>query len=557
MDRRVFPDRKYASVVYDRQSDLPEDGRQESGQPLSKPAVVAFLDLGTNSIRLLLVRVNPDLSYTVLTRQKEVVRLGEGEFIDQTLQPEAMQRATQICRQFADLARTRQAQEIIAIATSATREAANQAEFVQLIKDEAGLELHVVSGKEEARLIYLGVSSGLNLGRRKALFIDIGGGSTETIVGDQHHYDFLETHKLGAMRLASLFVLPGETGPLDKVRYELLKNYVRNAIVRTVQHLKDHPVEMVLGSSGSITNLAEVAYRYFHDRDFDRDSTVTLEEISDTLQMLCRLPLDERREVPGINPFRADIIIPGGVILETFLEELGLDTLRTSERGLLEGLLEDYLARHRTSIEQKEVTIRERSVLQLGRAVNFEEKHARTVARLALELFDSAGEAGMHELEDIDRELLYYAALLHDTGAFISYPNHHAHTYYLVHNADLLGFDESEVELIATTALFHRRSGPSKKHKEFAALSKNDQDRVRTLSMLLRLAESLDRSHAGIIQHARLEDDDRKTTCLEITANQDCTLEVWGLNTHLDSFRKVFGKRLEIKQITKRRQDTP
>jgi len=550
LDRLFFP------VVYDRHADLPEEGREEKVQPLSKPAVVAFLDLGTNSIRLLLVRVNPDLSYTVMTRQKEVVRLGEGEFIDQTLQPEAMQRAAQICRQFADLARSRHAQEIIAIATSATREASNQAEFVQLLKDEAGVDLHVVSGKEEARLIYLGVSSGLNLGKRKALFIDIGGGSTETIVGDQHRYEFLETHKLGAMRLATLFFLPGETGPVDEVRYELLKNYVRNAIVRTVQHLKDHPVEMVIGSSGSITNLAEVAYRYFHDRDFDRDSTVTLEEISDTIQMLCELPLDERREVPGINAFRADIIIPGGAILETFLEELELYTLRTSERGLLEGLLVDFLARHSASPEE-ELSIRERSVLQLGRGVHFEEDHARTVARLALELFDSAGEAGLHDLKTAERELLYYAALLHDTGAFISYPNHHAHTYYLVHNADLLGFDEAEIELIATTTLFHRRNGPSKKYKEFAALSKEDQDKVRTLSMLLRLAESLDRSHAGIIQHARLEDERRKTACLEITSDQDCTLEVWGLNTHLVSFRKVFGKALEIKLITQRRQDTP
>ncbi len=513
---------------------------------LKAPAVVGFLDLGTNSIRLMLARVNPNLSYTILTRQKEVVRLGEGEFIDQTLQPEAMQRAAQICRQFAELARSRQAQEVIAVATSATREAANQAEFLQLLKDEAGLDVHVVSGKEEARLIYLGVSSAVNLGNSKALFIDIGGGSTETIVGDQHGYDFLETHKLGAIRLASLFFLPGETGPVDEVRYALIKNFVRNAIVRTVQHLKEYPVRMVFGSSGSITNLAEVAYRYTHDRDFDRDSVVTLEELSRTIRMLCKLPLAERREVPGINPFRADIIIPGGAIIETFLEELDLRSLRTSDRGLLDGLLVDYLARHDASHELKELSIRERSVLQLGRTVNFEETHAQKVAQLALELFDTAREAGLHDLDSLDRELLKYAALLHDTGAFISYPNHQAHTYYLVHNADLLGFDEEEIELIATTALFHRRTGPSKKHKEFAALSEFDQEKVRVLSMFLRLAESLDRSHAGIVQHARLVDGQRKTTCLEISAVQDCSLELWGVNTHLESFHKVFGKRLEV-----------
>ena len=230
--------------------------------------VVAFLDLGTNSIRLLLARVNQDLSYTVISRQKEVVRLGEGEFIDQELQPEAMQRAATVCRQFAELARSRQASEIIAIATSATREATNQADFVELLKEQAGLDLRVVSGKEEARLIYLGVSSGLRMGNDKALFIDIGGGSTETIVGNQQAYDFLETHRLGAIRLASLFFLPDEDGPVDAVRYELIKNYVRNAIVRTIPRLKEFPLQLVIGSSGTITNLAEVAFQHAHGRRF-------------------------------------------------------------------------------------------------------------------------------------------------------------------------------------------------------------------------------------------------------------------------------------------------
>lgn len=518
----------------------------EQEQRSNEPVIVAFIDMGTNSIRLMLVRVNPNLTYTILTRQKEVVRLGEGEFVDQTLQPEAMQRAVQICRQFADLARSRQAQEIIAIATSATREAANQVEFVQMLKDEAGLDVQVVSGKEEARLIYLGVSSGIHLGDQKALFIDIGGGSTETIVGSQRQYDFLETHKLGAIRLASLFFLPGEDGPVDEVRYKLIKNYVRSAVVRTVQQLKEYPLQMVVGSSGTITNLAEVAYRRFHGRDFDRDSVVTREEISDAIRMLCKLPLDERREAPGINAFRADIIIPGGAILETFLEELNLHSLRTSERGLLEGLLVDYLARHDTGHE-KDLSIRERSVLQLGRRVNFDEVHARTVARIALELFDSAREAELHDLGSAEREQLKYAALLHDTGSFISYSNHHAHTYYLVHNADLLGFNEAEIDLIATTAMFHRRSSPSKKHEAFSSLSEDAQEKVRVLSMLLRLAENLDRSHAGIIQHARLAAGGKKTACLVVSAEQDCTLELWGINTHIETFRKVFGRKLEIR----------
>lgn len=518
----------------------------EQESKINEPAVIAFLDLGTNSVRLLLARVNPNLSYTVIARQKEVIRLGEGEFIEQTLQPEAMQRAVLICRQFAELARSRQAREIHVVATSAAREASNKDEFVQMLKDQAGLDVRVVSGKEEARLIYLGVSSGLNIGDRKTLFIDIGGGSTETIVGDQHHYDFLETHPMGAIRLSSMFFLPGESGPVDASRYQLIQNYVRNAVVRTVQRLKEYPLQMVIGSSGTITNLVEVAYRHFHDREPGPDETITLKELSDTIRMLCSLPLAERREVPGINPARADIIIAGSAILETFLEELHMLNLRTSERGLLEGMLVDYLSQHVTGGELEDLSIRERSVLQLGRTVNFDENHARTVARLALELFDTARTAGLHNLDAHDRELLYYAALLHDTGTFIAYPNHQAHTYYLVHNAGLLGFDQSEIELIAVIALFHRMNGPSKKSPQFTALSTADQEKVRILSLFLRLAEGLDRSHASQVQHVRLTVDAKKSAFLDIQSDRDCTLEVWGANAHADSFKKVFNRRLWV-----------
>jgi exopolyphosphatase/guanosine-5'-triphosphate,3'-diphosphate pyrophosphatase len=513
---------------------------------LTESKVVAFLDIGTNSVRLLLVRLNANLSYTVLTKQKEVVRLGEGEFIDQTLQPEAIQRTVQVCSQFAGLARSRQAEEIIAVATSATREANNQAEFVNRMKEEAGLDVHVVSGKEEARLIYRGVSSGIHLGTSTALFIDIGGGSTETIVGSQREYFDLDTHRLGAIRLTNTYFLPDESGPVDQVRYALIKNYVRNTIVRTVQRIKEYAIDLVIGSSGTITNLANVAFHYKHDREMERDDVVHLDELSDTIRMLCSLPLEKRRQVPGINPYRADIIIAGAAIIETILEELSLDTLRTSDRGLLDGLLEDYLERHDKENQLGELSIRERSVLQLGRSVNFDEIHARTVARLAGELFDEAREAGLHDLDRHARELLEDAALLHDSGGFISYPNHHAHSYYLIRNADLLGFDEEEIGIIANTAFFHRKNAPSKKYREFAALNPGDQQTVRILSMFLRLAEGLDRSHAGVVEHVHLVPESRTRLCLEIVSNQDCQLEILGTNIHREAFQKLFGISLEI-----------
>jgi exopolyphosphatase/guanosine-5'-triphosphate,3'-diphosphate pyrophosphatase len=304
----------------------------------------------------------------------------------------------------------------------------------------------------------------------------------------------------------------------------------------------------VYGSSGTITNLANVAFLHAHRREMERDDVVHRAEISETIRLLCSLPLEKRREVPGINPYRADIIIAGAAILETILEELDLDTLRTSDRGLLDGLLEDYLERHDHDNRLGELSVRERSVLQLGRSVNFDEAHARTVARLAGELFDEGQRTHLHDLQRHERDLLEYAALLHDTGGFISYTNHHAHSYYLIHNADLLGFDEEEIEIIANTAFFHRKNSPSKKSREFTRMDEIDQQTVRVLSMFLRLAEGLDRKHAGVVEHVRLRPVGRKQMCLELVSSQDCQLEILGTIIHRESFQKLFGMSLEIEQ---------
>ena len=204
----------------------------------STGSVTAFMDLGTNSVRLLVVRVNPNQSYTILRKEKEFARLGEGEFQDQYLKEEAMNRAISICEHFRVLALSYGTTEIVAVATSATRDALNRNEFLERLRDEAGLDVRVVSGKEEARLIYLGVSSGEHLAEQNCLFIDIGGGSTEVIVGGQNEYEYLDSMKLGAIRLTSIFFLPDESGPVAPERYALICQHVRNASVRTMQILK-------------------------------------------------------------------------------------------------------------------------------------------------------------------------------------------------------------------------------------------------------------------------------------------------------------------------------
>ena len=266
--------------------------------------------------------------------------------------------------------------------------------------------------------------------------------------------------------------------------------------------------------------------------------------------MLCALPLDERRHVPGINPLRADIIICGAAIIETLMADFGIEELSISERGLRDGLLIDYLSKDESAGLVQGISVRSRSVIQLGRACGIDEVHARHISHLALELFDSAQQSGLHKFGDRERELLDYSALLHDVGTFLSYNNHHEHSYYLIRNADLLGFDQGEIEILANAALFHRKAMPNKKnYPEFAALDRRSQRIVRLFALLLRMAESLDRSHAGVVHDAHLQVENKNEVTLVIEASQECDLEVWGILTRREAVQKVLKRRLVVKTV--------
>lgn len=509
------------------------------------PHTAAFIDLGTNSIRLMLVRVHPDQSYEVLSQQKETARLGEGEFIEGRLQPEAMDRAALICKKFVEMARAHEASELIAVATAAVREAENQAEFARRLQEEADIDLRIISGREEARLIYLGVVSGLNIGNAKSLFIDIGGGSTEIIVGDQHNYDWLDTLKLGSIRLSNLFLL-GEQGAISTARYEQMKTFARNAAIRAIQKSEQFPVRMAFGSSGTVMNLAQIAALDKSQKKSGNREELSFARLKQTARMLCRLTLEERRRVPGINPERADIIVGGAAILETLMEAFQIRSLRVSERGLREGLLVEYLDRLRAEQGGEANSLRTASVLRLGRLCRFDEAHARHVAFLATELFDSARDIGLHSLNQRARELLYNSALLHDVGMFLSYTDHQRHSYYFIRNSDMLGFDQKEIATMAALAFYHRKQFPRRKHPEFAELDPESQEIVRVNCVFLRIAEALDRSHTGVVQSARLRAWDEDSVALEIKAVRDPQLEIWGARNYEKSFERAFGKRLTL-----------
>lgn len=514
-----------------------------------KGRVVAFIDIGTNSIRMLVVRLNPNHSSSILTRQKQQVRLGDGEFDEDRITAEAIERSVLVCKKFTDLARTFAVEEFIAVATSAAREATNQNELLQRLRHEAMLDVRVISGREEARLIYLGVVSGMHLKKRRGLFIDIGGGSTEIALGDQHEYEYLESFKLGAIRLTNLFFSSGGTTPVTPAHYKRLQQQVRNVIIHSVQKIRTAQPDLMIGSSGTIINLAEIAEKAFHANNRSAEKTLSYRDLKKVIALLCSLPLTERKKIPGINPERADIIIAGAAILDTFMKELSIPSITITNRGLQDGLLADYLSRLDDYPLTGELTPRQRSVLQLGRSYGINEAHSRAVAGLVLELFDSAKKIKLHTYGDSERELLEYATFLHDIGSFISYVNHQAHSYYIIKNSELLGFDQKEITIMANLARFHRKKTPGKKAIEIKELDAREQEMIRILSLFIRLGESLDRSHAALVCHVRLVRSGKNSVKLDIIARDDCQLEIWGVESEKKAFEKVFGIKLELNVI--------
>ncbi len=508
--------------------------------------VVGFIDIGTNAIRLLVVRINPNFSYTIISQEKEVVRLGEEEFKDNLLKPNAMERAIFICGKFVELAKTYGATEIIAVGTSAIREAQNKSEFLQKLLDETGLNVKVISGDEEARLICLGVSSGVNIGEEKAIFIDLGGGSTEICIGNQYDCFYVNSLRLGAIRLTSQFIGESWTGPVGNDIYKQIKQYACGKVQVVKAKVQEYGVRLAWGSSGTVINLAEIANKQFKKNGNGESLTLSRKNVKKLAPILCSLSLEERRKLPAVNPDRADIIIAGAAIMEALMEVLGLEQINISHKELRDGLLVDYLSNFEGFRELQKTPMRSRSVLHLGRSCNFDEKHSETVASLATQLFDSAKQIGLHDLGENEKELLKYAAILHDVGDFLSFDNHQLHSQYIICNAELLGFDRREIQIMGNIARFHRKKLPSKKALKAMGLDEKVKESVAILSTFLRFAEKLDRSHTGLVKKAEFTKINKDQVLLTFYSDSDCSFEEWSVIQNRQAFYEAFKKQLDV-----------
>ena len=482
-----------------------------------------------------------------------MIRLGEGAFSTKRLSEAAIARALEAIRNIAEICRGFDVSDIEAYATAAVRGAVNGAEFVDRAEAETGIRFSVISGLEEARLIHIGVATGLSVQYDKGLFIDIGGGSTEMILGTAgRECLYLDSMKLGSVRVAGVFAESAGDGPVAPALYEKIKSHVRNSSLHSIFRVKQMVPDILVGSSGTIQNLAEMASRASKDHSagegVQAPETMSLDVLCEVAKKLCSLPVSERKKVPGINPQRADIIVSGAAILQTLMEELGMREINISARGLLDGMLRDYLERGRYGYLDGSMSTREQSVLQLARSCGYNEVHSGWVTRLALSLFDSAGETGLHSYGGAERELLSYAALLHDIGLFLSFDEHHSHTRYIIRNSELLGFNQREINVMGNAAYFHRKWSEKKNRMDadYNTLSKDDKKLARVLGVFLRMAEGLDRSQQQTVSNAGFKRFKRSSLALSLELTRPSPMEIYSIERAMGQFNKVFGKKYVV-----------
>ena len=507
----------------------------------------AAIDLGTNSFHLLVARVEPDGSFDVLTKDKEVVRLGSGAGELRSITPEAIERGLAALRRFRHVAEGYGA-TIDAVGTSALREAANRDDFVRRARDETGISVDVVAGAEEARLIHLGVIQTLPVFAEQILVVDIGGGSTEFVVGTGTDVELARSIKLGAIRLTDRFF------PEGKVRSKAVtecRRYVRSFLAPAIADVRQHEPFTVVGSSGTILNLARmIAAADGRDPDaVGSGSTFSRSELAGIVaELLGRKSASKRADVPGLDERRSDIIAGGAILLEEIVDLLDIDAMTVSEAALREGILLDRAARQgATGVAHRLGDIRHRSVMRMADAFHEDTTHIRQSTELALQLFD--GLRHEHGLDDADRDLLEAAGLLHNVGLFVSHAAHHRHSYYVIRHTDQLdGFTDHEIELVALVARYHRKSHPKPSHREFHALDDADQQRVRLLAGMLRLGIALDRSRRGSVRSVEvLRHKDRIVVEVHHDADADVSLEEYAAEDRVSLLASALDQPIRVR----------
>jgi exopolyphosphatase/guanosine-5'-triphosphate,3'-diphosphate pyrophosphatase len=501
---------------------------------------IAAIDVGSNSLHMVIVEADRRGSFKVLDRERDMVRLGAGALSRGRLPASVMRSGLAVLRRYKRLAGIHRVDKIIAVATSAVRSARNGDDFLEAIGRQTGIWPRVIPGEEEARLVYLAALHSVHLEGKRALVMDLGGGSFELALGAGRKLERVASERLGVLRVSEKFV---RTDPVSSKDERRLADQVRRRLGPFAEEIGEDAFDVAVGCSGTILALGAMASEM--ETGETPDSLHHRKVQASTIRALRKRIVAEdlrgRLRLPGMDGDRADLIVAGAIVLDTALDLLGVKQLTLCEWALREGVLLDYIEKHPRTLARASdyPDIRRRSVVALTERWRHDTPHSRHVAVLALQLFD--GTRKLHGLEDGDRALLEYAALLHGVGHHVSHRRHDRHAEYLIRNGDLRGFEPEEIDLLALTARFHKRGRPRRSRAEVARLSRPVRRRLRRLSGLLRLADALDRSHKQLVSALECRVRGRNLRILCSSAGE-IELELWGAARR----KRLFERSLDV-----------
>lgn len=497
---------------------------------------LAAVDIGSNAIRLVVGRISYNDKLETVENIRMPVRLGQDAFSRGQIQEETALLALDAFMRFKKVTDNYGVERIRAVATSAMREATNSDILIDRINRSTGIEIEVISGEEEARLIHLAVAHAVNLKNKHAMLIDIGGGSVEVTLSQGDNILSTESYNMGTVRLLEKLSKKPANLPFD----ELVREYAEAAKRRIEREVGDKKIDLCIGTGGNIEEMGVLRKRIFKR---ESDQAITLEELGKLIETLSRLTVEERMRKFKLKPDRADVILPAAIVLKMVAKEAHVDEIRIPNVGLKDGILIDLAqslsAGPRPSPRDQVWT----SAMRLGEKYQFDAEHASLVAHLAGSLFDQT--LSLHNMEPENKLLLEAAALLHDIGHFISTVDHDKHAYYIMRANPLIGLPKREQEIVANVARYHRKSMPSVQDENFRALSSKDRSTVIKLSALLRLADAMDVSHTRRVKGVKIRLIKNKWL-LKLEGADGLNLETWALEKRRSLFQEVFGMKLEI-----------
>ena len=504
---------------------------------------LAAIDIGSNSVRLLVAEALRGGTYRILDEEREPTRLGRSVSEKGQLDDDSMERTITALRTFKEIAAGYQATSLRTIATCAVREARNGPEFCRRVREQVGLEVEVISGDREARLAFSSVQNAFDLAGKNVIVADIGGGSTEVVFATGNLIESIFSTPLGAVRLTEQFAL-GEGAVAETFQRDIAR--MEEEIALCLKKRTTRPLfapHFLVGCGGTFTTLAELMMAAKKEVDVPvAGYKVSHAEVRHLLDRLLKMPLRSRRSMAGMTPDRADIILAGLSIIDALMKRFRVNTLMIHTRGVRDGLVREMIDDAvGTTIDDP--AHRDAAIERLAAACSGELEHGRTVALLAGRIFDQL--AAPLELVAGDRLLLECAARLQDVGYVINYDQHHKHSYHLIRNSRLPGIRAHDLELIANVARYHRGAHPKRKHENLARLTPEDQSRVQRMAAILRLAGGLDRSRSQQVRDVRVKlENDR--VFVDVIADQEPLVDIWGAERRNDLFEKVFNLPITI-----------